>query len=79
MPRGGARPNSGGARPGARRKRSRAIMTVELTEQATRELLYFIEDLNLSAQLAPAIVSEVLIAALREDLDRWRDRFGNEH
>ncbi len=78
MPRGGARPNSGGKRAGAGRPRTNATISVELTEQATRELLYFIEDLNLSVQLAPRLVSEVLIAALRDDLDRWRDRFGNE-
>jgi hypothetical protein len=77
MPRGGARPNSGGSRPGAGRKRTKPTMQVELTEQATRELLYFLEDLNLDRSLAPAIVSEMVLAALRDSLDRWRDRFGN--
>jgi hypothetical protein len=52
-------------------------MQVELSEQATRELLYFIEDLNLDPQLAPQVVSEVLIAALTADRDRWGEWFGN--
>lgn len=77
MPRGGARPNAGGARPGAGRPRTKPTITIELSEQATKELLYFIDDLALERHVAPAIVSEVLLAALRDDLDKWRDRFGN--
>jgi hypothetical protein len=77
MPRGGARPNSGGPRPGAGRKRTKPTMAIELTEQATRELDYFIDDLAIERSQAQTIVSEVLIAALRDDLDKWRERFGN--
>lgn len=77
MPRGGARPNSGGKRPGAGRPRSRPTMDIELTEQATRELLYFLENQNLSATLARRVVSEMVLAALVEQYDRWADRFGN--
>lgn len=77
MPRGGPRPNSGGRRPGAGRKRTKPTMQVELSEQATRELLYFIEDLALEQHLAPAIVSEILTAALTVDRDRWAERFGS--
>ena len=77
MPRGGARPNSGGARRGAGRPRTKPTITIELSEQATTDLLYFIDDLVLERSLAPTIVSEILIAALRDDLDRWRERFGD--
>lgn len=75
MPRGGARPNSGGARPGAGRKRK--YERVELTEQATRDLAYFIEDLNLDPHETRLIVSTILSTALANDLDKWRDLFGN--
>lgn len=44
-------------------------MSVELTEQATRDLLYFLEDLALDRQLAPAMVSEMVTAALRDHLN----------
>ena len=37
MPRGGARPNSGGSRLGAGHKRTKPTITIELTEQATHE------------------------------------------
>lgn len=77
MPRGGARPNSGGKRTGAGRPRTKPTVTIELTEQATKELLYFIDDLALERSTAPAIVSEMVRAALSDDLDTWRDRFGN--
>ena len=78
MPRGGARPNSGGARPGAGRKRTKPTMTIELTEQATRDLIYFIEDLNLNPHENRVIVSTILSTALSDDLDKWRDLFGNQ-
>ena len=78
MPRGGARPNSGGARPGAGRKRTKLTMQVELTEQATRDLAYFISDLNLDPREARTIVSTILSTALADDLDKWRDLFGNQ-
>lgn len=75
MPRGGARPNSGGARPGAGRKRK--YERVELTEQATRDLAYFVEDLNIDPRETRLIVSTILSTALTDDLDKWRDLFGN--
>lgn len=78
MPRGGVRPNSGGARPGAGRKRTKPTITVELTEQATRVLLYFIDDLNLNQGDTSTIVSTIISSALADDLDRWRDHFGNQ-
>jgi hypothetical protein len=78
MPRGGARQNTGGARPGAGRKRSKPNITIELTEQATQALAYFIEDLNLNRGDASAIVSAIVSTALAADLDQWRDRFGNQ-
>lgn len=77
MPRGGPRPNSGGKRPGAGRKRTKPTMQVELSEQATLDLVYFIDDLALEPGLAPAIVSEILRAALSGERDRWAERFGN--
>ncbi len=77
MPRGGARPNSGGARPGAGRKRRKPTMPVELTEQATRDLVYFIENLNLAPRESQQIVSTILTAALTDEYDKWRDIFGN--
>ncbi len=69
--------NWGGKRPGAGRPRRNPTMTVELTERATRDLAYFIEDLNLRPQEARLIVSTILSTALTDDLDRWRDLFGN--
>jgi hypothetical protein len=39
---------------------------------------YFIDDLALERHVAPAIVSEMVIVALGDDLDQWRDRFGNQ-
>ena len=75
MPRGGARPNTGGARPGAGRKRK--YERVELTEQATRDLAYFINDLNLDPRETQLIVSMIISTALTDDLDKWRDLFGN--
>ena len=77
MPRGGVRPNTGGARPGAGRKRTKPTMQIELTEQATRDLEYFIQDLNLDPREARVIVSTILSTALVDDLDKWRDLFGN--
>ena len=77
MPRGGARPNSGGARPGAGRKRTKPTVSIELTEQATRDLAYFIEDLNLDPRESRMIVSTILSTALTDNLDEWRDLFGN--
>ena len=78
MPRGGARPNTGGARPGAGRPRTRATMSVELTEQATKQLAYFVDNLNLSPSNTQAIISRILINALTEDYDKWANLFGNQ-
>jgi hypothetical protein len=78
MPRGGARPNTGGARPGAGRPRTRTTIDIELTEQATRELSYFIQSQNLSPKQAGPMVSAIVLAALTKDIDKWADRFGNE-
>lgn len=78
MPRGGKRPGTGGKRPGAGRPRSRPTLQIELSEQATRELAYFLENQNLSAALAPRVVSEMVLAALVDEYDRWADRFGND-
>ncbi len=70
--------DSGGKRLGAGRPRRRPTINVELSEQTTRDLLYFLENLNLSPGLAPRVVSEMVLAALVEQYDRWTDRFGNE-
>lgn len=77
MPRGGPRPNSGGARPGAGRPRTKPNTNVELTETAAKDLAYFIQDLNLDPRESRVIVSTILSTALTDDLDKWRDLFGN--
>ena len=73
----GAKGKSGGKRPGAGRKPTKRTKSIDLSEEATRDLLRFMDDLNLdpgeSGQLVSALVSE----ALREHGDRWRDVFGN--
>jgi hypothetical protein len=76
MPRGGARPNTGGARPGA--GRTRKYERVELTKQATANLAYFIEDLNLDPRETKLIVSTILSTALTDDRDKWANLFGNQ-
>jgi hypothetical protein len=75
MPRGGARPNTGGPRPGA--GRTRKYERVELTKQATADLAYFIEDLNLDPRETRLIVSTILSTALTDDRDKWANLFGN--
>lgn len=67
----------GGKRPHAGRKRTKPTRTVELTETATRDLDYFIEDLNLDPREARLIVSTILSTALDDDRDKWADLFGN--
>jgi hypothetical protein len=52
-------------------------MRIELSEQATRELVYFVENLNLSMTQAGPMVSAIVLAALTEQYDRWADQFGN--
>jgi hypothetical protein len=75
MPRGGARPNTGGTRPGAGRPRT--YERVELTKQVTAQLAYFIEDLNLDPRETGFIVSAILNTALTDDRDKWANLFGN--
>lgn len=70
-------PNWGGKRPGAGRPRTKPNTSVELTETAAKDLAYFIEDLNLDPREAQLIVSTILSTALSDDLDKWRDLFGN--
>jgi hypothetical protein len=74
----GTKGHSGGARPGAGRKPKQNYKAVELTEQATRELAYFIEDLSLDPREAREIVSTILINALSNDRDKWTDLYGNQ-
>ncbi len=44
----GTKGKSGGKRPGADRKPTKRTKSIELTEQATRDLAFFIENLNLA-------------------------------
>ena len=71
-------PNWGGKRTGAGRPRRKPNMTVELTEQATKQLAYFIENLNLNPVKTQGIVSDILISTLSDDYDKWADLFGNQ-
>ena len=47
------------------------------SEAATRELLRFIDDLNLDSGEAGQLVSTLVSDALRKHGDEWRDVFGN--
>ena len=71
----GVKGKSGGARPGTGRKR--IYRKINLTEQATKDLKYFIDDLNLDPRNSELIVSTILSSALTNDLDKWRELFGN--
>jgi hypothetical protein len=51
---------------------------VEITEQATHDLRYFVEDLNLDPRETRLIVSTILSTALNDDRDKWADFFGNQ-
>jgi len=73
----GTKGHSGGKRDGAGRKRRKPTISLELTLEATRELLHFVENLNLSPSQAGAMVSEMVLAALTEDYARWAETFGN--
>ncbi len=67
----------GGRRPGAGRKPTKRTKSIELSEAATRDLAYFIENLNLDPRESQRIVSTILTAALTDEYDKWRDLFGN--
>ncbi len=73
----GTKGKSGGKRPGAGRQPTKRIKSIELSEAATRDLAYFIENLNLDPSESQRIVSTILTAALNEDYHKWRDLFGN--
>ncbi len=73
----GVKGKSGGKRPGAGRKPSKRTKSIELTEEATRELLRFMDDLNLDPAEAHQLVSTLVRDVLREHGDEWRDVFGN--
>ncbi len=73
----GTKGHSGGKRQGAGRKRSKRTKTVELSEAATRDLLAFMDDLNLDPGEADQLVSTLVRAALGEHSDQWREVFGN--
>ncbi len=59
----GVKGKSGGKRPGAGRKPTKRTKTIELTEAATRDLAYFIDNLNLDPRESQQIVSTILTAA----------------
>ena len=73
----GVKGKSGGKRPGAGRKPTKRTRSVELSEAATHDLAYFIENLNLDPRESQQIVSTILSAALNDEYDKWRDLFGN--
>ncbi len=73
----GVKGKSGGKRPGAARKPSKRTKTIELTEEATRDLLRFMDDLNLDSAEAHQLVSRLVSDVLREHGDEWREVFGN--
>ena len=73
----GVKGKSGGKRQGAGRKPSKRTKTIELSEAATRDLLLFMDDLNLDPGEASRLVSELVSDALREHGDEWRETFGN--
>ena len=61
----------------AGRKPSKRTKTVELSEEATRDLLRFIDDLNLDPWKAHQLVSTLVSDVLCEHGDEWREIFGN--
>lgn len=68
----------GGKRPGAGRPRTKPNTSIELTPTAAKDLAYFMEDLNLDPRESRVIVSTILSMALTNDLDKWRELFGNQ-
>ena len=73
----GVKGKSGGKRQGAGRKPTKGTKTVELSEEATHELLSFMDDLNLDPVEANQLVSRLVSDALGEHGDEWREVFGN--
>ncbi len=73
----GVKGKSGGKRQGAGRKPTKPTRSVELSEAATRELLRFMDDLNLDPAEAHQLVSRLVCDALGEHGDEWREVFGN--
>ena len=73
----GVKGKSGGKRAGAGRKPTKRTKSIELTEEATRDLLHFMDDLNLDPAEAHQLVSKLVSDVLRENGDEWRDTFGN--
>ncbi len=73
----GVKGKSGGKRLGAGRKPTKRTKTIELTEDATRDLLAFMDDLNLDPGEAGQLVSRLVSDVLREYGDQWREVFGN--
>ena len=73
----GTKGHSGGKRPGAGRKPTKRTKSIELSEEATRDLLLFMDDLNLDPGEANQLVSTLVSDVLREHGDQWRDIFGN--
>ncbi len=73
----GVKGKSGGKRLGAGRKPTKRTRTVELSEEATRDLLRFMDDLNLDPGEAHQLVSTLVSDVLCEHGDEWREIFGN--
>ena len=73
----GVKGKSGGKRQGAGRKSTKRTKSIELSEAATRELLAFMDDLNLDPGEAAQLVSRLVRDALGEHGDEWRETFGN--
>jgi hypothetical protein len=73
----GVKGKSGGKRPGAGRKPTKRTKSIELSEEATRDLLRFMDDLNLDPGEAGRLVSTLVSDALGEHGDEWREVFGN--
>ncbi len=73
----GTKGHSGGKRQGAGRKPSKRTKSIELSEAATRDLLAFMDDLNLDPGEVGLLVSRLVSDALREHGDDWREIFGN--
>ncbi len=72
----GVKGKSGGKRPGAGRKPTKRTKSIELTVDATRDLLRFMDDLNLDPGEAGELVSTLVRDALGEHGDEWRETFG---
>ena len=73
----GVKGKSGGKRAGAGRKPTKPTRSVELSEAATRDLMRFMDDLNIDPAEAHQLVSTLVSDALREHGDEWREVFGN--